>query len=130
MPKGARKDSTPPVDRPGLQAPKKERRAAKQRASLESKLAAADRLVAKRTAQLEAASAGRASVADQLARLGDVVDPTPGAGAGDAPMAYCMKERTRVTIADPRPIVLANGRRAVSGTCSQCGSRVMRLGAV
>ena len=79
---------------------------------------------------LEAASAGRASVADQLARLGDVVDPTPGAGAGDAPMAYCMKERTRVTIADPRPIVLANGRRAVSGTCSQCGSRVMRLGAV
>ena len=44
-------------------------------------------------------------------------------------MAYCIKDRQRVSIVAARRVVLANGRPAVAGLCPSCGSKVVRLGA-
>lgn len=39
--------------------------------------------------------------------------------------AYCVKCKTKRSISDPQNVVLKNGRPAVKGTCSVCGSKVM-----
>jgi hypothetical protein len=92
---------------------------------LEGKLATADQLVAKRTGRLESATAKRAALAARLAELG-----TSESDERPRPMGYCLKERLRVAIVDPRAVVLANGRPGVAGTCPGCGSRIVRLGAM
>ena len=109
--------STDGSDRP---AAKTRRRAARERRALEAKLADADRLIAKRTAQLGDASSRRTKLVARLARL--PADETGG------PTAYCLKDRVRVTVRDPRPMVLANGRSAIGGTCPICRSKVVWFG--
>ena len=47
--------------------------------------------------------------------------------AGYTVEGYCLRERTRVTIRDAAPIVLANGHRALAGSCPACGARVVRM---
>jgi len=42
--------------------------------------------------------------------------------------AYCVKDKKKVEIKDPTPITLKNGRVATSGTCPECGGKVMRIG--
>jgi len=42
--------------------------------------------------------------------------------------AYCMKCRKKVEIKNPRQITLKNGRTAVRGVCSVCGTKVFRVG--
>jgi len=42
--------------------------------------------------------------------------------------AYCMKCRKKVEIKNPRQITLKNGRPAVQGVCSICGTEVFRIG--
>ena len=42
--------------------------------------------------------------------------------------AYCMKCRKKVEIKNPRQITLKNGRPAVQGVCSICGTKVFRIG--
>jgi hypothetical protein len=97
------------------------RRAAKERDALQAKLAAADELVAKRTAQLREASAGRSALAAKLARLSS----TPGEAAVTA---YCLRERMRVELGDWQAVTLPNGRAAVVGVCRSCGMRIQRFG--
>ncbi len=36
--------------------------------------------------------------------------------------AYCMREKKLVPMLDPKPVVRANGRAALAGTCPSCGS--------
>jgi len=42
--------------------------------------------------------------------------------------AYCMKCRKKVEIKNPRQITLKNGRPAMQGVCSVCGTKVFRIG--
>ena len=42
--------------------------------------------------------------------------------------AYCVKDRKKVEIKDPKKVKLKNGRPATSGTCPKCGSKVFRIG--
>ena len=98
------------------------RKLARKRVTLEAKLVAAERLISKRTRQLEVASARRGSLKAKLAHV-------RAAEAGDSGgTAYCLKEHRQVHMIDVRSVVLANGRPASSGTCASCGAVVMRLG--
>ena len=42
--------------------------------------------------------------------------------------AYCMKEKKKVTVKDPKAVKMKNGRDAVKGTCSDCGTKVFKIG--
>ncbi len=97
-----------------------DRRALRKRRGLETKLADIDRLVAKRSSQLSAAAERRAGLAARLADL--------PVAAAERDLAYCLKDRLRVTLREPRPMVLTNGRLAVAGLCPICGSRVVSFG--
>ena len=44
--------------------------------------------------------------------------------------AYCMKCKKKVEIKNPRQITLKNGRPAMQGVCSVCGTKVFRIGKV
>jgi len=44
--------------------------------------------------------------------------------------AYCMKCRKKVEIKNPKQITLKNGRPAVQGVCSVCGTKVFRIGKI
>ena len=46
------------------------------------------------------------------------------------PEAYCVKCRTKREIKSPQETKLKNGRPAVRGTCSECGTKVFRIGKV
>ena len=42
--------------------------------------------------------------------------------------AYCMKDRKKVEIKNPRPVILKNRRPAIQGICPLCGTKVFRIG--
>ena len=42
--------------------------------------------------------------------------------------AYCMKDRKKVEIKNPRAITMKNGRPATQGVCPICGTKVFRIG--
>lgn len=41
--------------------------------------------------------------------------------------AYCVKCRAQREMKDPKPITMANGRPAMQGTCSACGTKLTRI---
>lgn len=41
--------------------------------------------------------------------------------------AYCVKCKEKVEIKDPQEVTMKNGRPAISGTCSKCGTKVFRI---
>ena len=159
MPDPGRAGKGAAKDRSGRGAGKGDKRAARQRSALEGQLAKADKVVAKRTAQLEAATAERAKVA---ARLAAAPAPAPssaktsatrtastkpaakaapakakakstatrGKAGASGPMAYCLRDKARVAMVAPKAVVLAGGRKGVSGTCPKCGAKLVRLGAL
>lgn len=50
------------------------------------------------------------------------------ATSGNQPVeAYCLREKKRVQMADPKPVVTANGGAALSGTCPSCGAALYKL---
>lgn len=42
--------------------------------------------------------------------------------------AYCMKCRKKVEMVSPKQITMKNGRPALTGTCSYCGTKLFRIG--
>ncbi|HUV45915.1 MAG: DUF5679 domain-containing protein [Dehalococcoidia bacterium] len=42
--------------------------------------------------------------------------------------AYCFKCRAKRDIKNPTSVTLKNGKPAVRGTCSVCGTKVFRIG--
>jgi hypothetical protein len=42
--------------------------------------------------------------------------------------AYCFKCRAKREIKNPTQVVLKNGKPAVKGMCSKCGTTVYRMG--
>jgi hypothetical protein len=54
-------------------------------------------------------------------------EPPKAPPAAERIEGYCMKERKKVTIADPEPATSKDGRQAVRGTCPDCGSKIFRF---
>ena len=59
--------------------------------------------------------------------------PTPAAAAAPAAQGatvegYCVKERKKVQIAEPKAVKTKNGRDAVRGKCPDCGAAIFRMG--
>ncbi len=41
--------------------------------------------------------------------------------------AYCVKCKSKVEVKDPKEVVMKNGRAAINGTCSKCGTKVFKI---
>jgi RNase P subunit RPR2 len=41
--------------------------------------------------------------------------------------AYCVKCKAKSEIKDAQDVVMKNGRPAVTGTCSACGTKVFKI---
>lgn len=41
--------------------------------------------------------------------------------------AYCVKEKAKREMSSPREVTLKNGRRALQGTCSSCGTKLFKI---
>ncbi len=44
--------------------------------------------------------------------------------------AYCVKCKSKREMKDAQEVKLKNGKPAVSGTCSTCGTKMFKIGAV
>jgi hypothetical protein len=42
--------------------------------------------------------------------------------------AYCVKDRKKVEIKNPKAITMKNGKPATMGICPICGTKVFRIG--
>ncbi len=42
--------------------------------------------------------------------------------------AYCVKDKKKVEIKNPKAITMKNGRPATQGVCPICGTKVFRIG--
>jgi hypothetical protein len=42
-------------------------------------------------------------------------------------MAYCVKEKTQKPMKDAKEVTLKNGKRALQGVCSSCGTKMMKF---
>ena len=40
---------------------------------------------------------------------------------------YCVKCKDKVEVKNPKDVTMKNGRPAVSGTCSECGTKVFKI---
>ena len=40
---------------------------------------------------------------------------------------YCVKCRAKTTIKDPVEVTMENGKKAIKGKCSKCGTGVFRI---
>ncbi len=45
-----------------------------------------------------------------------------------AVQAYCVKCKTKRDMKDPKQIKMKNGRPAVTGTCTVCGTKMFKIG--
>ncbi len=43
--------------------------------------------------------------------------------------AYCVKCRAKREIKDPKVVTMKNGKKAVTGVCPVCGTKLYRIGA-
>jgi hypothetical protein len=41
---------------------------------------------------------------------------------------YCVKERKKVEIKDPKQVTMKNGRPAIQGFCPDCGTKIFKIG--
>ena len=42
--------------------------------------------------------------------------------------AYCVKDKMMVEVQNPQQITMKNGKKAHSGTCPNCGTKVFKIG--
>lgn len=117
--------------RPELGHPPAERSARRQRGErkrlrrAEARLASARDREKKRARQLEKARVRVKKLEAGVAALRTTADPN---GAREvAVQAFCLREKQLVAIVRPVPIVLRNGRGAISGSCPSCGARVVSM---
>jgi hypothetical protein len=63
--------------------------------------------------------------------LGPAAQSPPGSvPEGGLLMAqgYCVKERKKVEIKDPKQVTMKNGRPAIQGICPDCGTKIFKIG--
>jgi len=41
--------------------------------------------------------------------------------------AYCVKCKAKVEVKDAKEVTMKNGRPAISGVCSSCGTKVFKI---
>jgi hypothetical protein len=49
-------------------------------------------------------------------------------GGPAMPEGYCVKERKKVEIKDPKQVTMKNGRPAIQGVCPDCGTKIFKIG--
>jgi hypothetical protein len=49
-------------------------------------------------------------------------------GGPQMPEGYCVKERKKVEIQDPKQVTMKNGRPAIQGVCPDCGTKIFKIG--
>jgi hypothetical protein len=42
--------------------------------------------------------------------------------------AYCVKDKMKVEVMNPTQVTMKNGKKALSGTCPKCGTKVFKIG--
>lgn len=42
--------------------------------------------------------------------------------------AYCVKCRSKKDVKNPKPVTMKNGKKATSGECPVCGTKMFRIG--
>jgi hypothetical protein len=47
--------------------------------------------------------------------------------ADDVIMAYCVKEKAQKQMNDAKEVTLKNGKHAMQGVCSSCGTKMMKF---
>jgi hypothetical protein len=47
-----------------------------------------------------------------------------------ATQAYCVKCKTKREMNNEKPVTMKNGRTAISGVCSTCGTKMFKIGGV
>ncbi len=70
----------------------------------------------------------------RLEQLESRVVEVPEQGVRSEPLAvhwlvegYCVKDRRRVEMMNPHPILMVNGRPATAGTCPHCGTKIFKI---
>jgi Domain of unknown function (DUF5679) len=96
-------------------------------ARLEDRLGRVQAKAAATQIRLDELKAREATIRERLAALRATGSAGAEAAAVPDPMGYCMREKLRVPIANAKPVVLANGRHALSGTCVRCGAGVVAI---
>jgi len=43
------------------------------------------------------------------------------------PQAYCVKERKKVEMQNPKEVTMKNGRAALQGVCPDCGTKLFKI---
>jgi DNA-directed RNA polymerase subunit RPC12/RpoP len=41
--------------------------------------------------------------------------------------ARCMKCKKQVEVKEPKEVIMKNGMKAISGTCTDCGTKVFKI---
>jgi len=41
---------------------------------------------------------------------------------------YCLKDKKKVEIKNPKQITMKNGKPATTGECPQCGTKIYKIG--
>ena len=41
---------------------------------------------------------------------------------------YCLKDKKKVEIKDPKQITMKNGKPATTGVCPECGTKIYKIG--
>ena len=44
------------------------------------------------------------------------------------PEGYCVKEKKKVEIKEPKQVTMKNGRPAIQGICPDCGTKIFKIG--
>jgi hypothetical protein len=47
--------------------------------------------------------------------------------ADEVIMGYCVKEKAQKQMKDAQPVTLKNGKSAIKGVCSSCGTKMMKF---
>ncbi len=42
-------------------------------------------------------------------------------------MAYCVKDKAKKEMVNPTEVRMKNGKRAMSGTCKDCGTKMFKI---
>jgi Zn finger protein HypA/HybF involved in hydrogenase expression len=61
---------------------------------------------------------------DYLARTFNLKTDLPMAAAVEA---YCVKCKAKRNMKDPKENIMANGRKAMKGTCPECGTGMFKI---
>ena len=51
-----------------------------------------------------------------------------GGAAKNMSTAYCVKCKDKKEVSNPEQVTMKNGRKALKGTCPDCGTKVFKIG--